>query len=180
MTVQLVGPEGVQLWTPAMHGLIAATFNPASATNNVSVNTQLFTGRIPLRTAKKVTNLVAYVGTASGTLTTAVGGVWKLDGTLIARTASQTTGWSTTGLKTMALTAEAGQSLILPAADVLVGVLPVGGSVGFYGSASGVAALVNANLSSPALASSATSMGTLPTTLSGLGAFSSMPWIGLS
>lgn len=63
--------------------------------------------RMVLRGPQTVTNIVAAVGTAGATLTSAqnFAGLYDATGTRVAVTGDQTTAWGTTGVKTMALTA---------------------------------------------------------------------------
>lgn len=176
------GSSAATSWVPSDSGLLAATYDPQRATSSTAASTgNIITSRVPVKAAVTVTNLLMFVQSESATLTGARGAIYKLNGTLIAQTASQTTGWASTGLKTMALTAEVGQSLVLPAADVIAAFWVAGGTVAMQGTPNGATALVNVGLSDPAYRSSATAGNvSLPTTLSGLGAFNAMIWAGLS
>jgi hypothetical protein len=101
------------VWAPSDHGLIAAMFDPAQNQNAVSGWTAgwLSAGRVPTDRPATVTNIVMRMQAAGATLSNCFAGLYSVSGTLIAKTADQSTPWQSTGIKTMALTAESGQSL---------------------------------------------------------------------
>jgi hypothetical protein len=104
--------------TPGDWGFAAWTFPIYTAHTVGKILTtagSVFGSGLYVRRPVTVTNLVAMVTVAGGTLT--AGDCWGMlyssAGTLIAQTADQATPWATAGLSTMALTAKTGQSLTL-------------------------------------------------------------------
>lgn len=99
---------GFEAWTFPIH-------NCHTTGKILTTGGSVFGSAIFVRRTFTMTNLVAMVTVAGGTLT--AGDCWGLlynsSGTLIAQSADQTTPWSTAGLQTMALTAKTGQSLTL-------------------------------------------------------------------
>jgi hypothetical protein len=105
-SVELASQAG---WTAADNGWLTWNFDLSlcPATFNALTGGTIYLQRLNLRRACSVTNVIIFVGTAGGTLTTAqnFGGLYNSAGTLVAATADQTTNWGSTGLKTMALAA---------------------------------------------------------------------------
>jgi hypothetical protein len=91
-------------------GVNAAASTPVMAT----LVPWLFKVQIPRGIT--LTNLHVNVATAGATLTAGsnLGAIYLSNGTRIATTADQSTNWTTTGFKTMALTVDASQSLTVP------------------------------------------------------------------
>lgn len=182
--VKWAAPAASPLWTPQMNGLLTASLDPAAATTQLNLSAAYITTvRLPVPAAITVTNLLVLIMGGSGTLTTALGLLYKLDGTLIAKTASQVTPWASAGLKTMALTAEAGQSLALPAADVIVGLFCEGGAPTAKCGPTGDSLIINAGLSSPAYRAGyvdPAGSGTAPNPITGVTADGKLVWAALS
>jgi hypothetical protein len=103
-------------WMPEDSGLLASTMDPLLASAQVQIGFTagwLVALRAALKKPATVTNILWWVQAAGATLSNCYAGLYSNSGTLIAKTADQSTPWQSTGLKTMALTAEAGQSLDL-------------------------------------------------------------------
>jgi hypothetical protein len=102
-------------WIPEDNGLIAAMFDPLLNSGAVTGWTAgwLFAGQVSTNKPATVTNIVMRMQAAGATLSNCFAGLYSNSGTLIAKTADQSTPWQSTGIKTMALTAESGQSLDL-------------------------------------------------------------------
>lgn len=104
-------------WAPEDNGLLLASIDPASAqTTAVSGTGILHVAKIWVPTTTTVANIRLVVPVVGATLTAGQNkaGIYSSSGTLIAQTADQAANWASgTGTKTMALTAEAGQSLTL-------------------------------------------------------------------
>lgn len=106
----------VQDITPEEIGFKAWSFDPIYATLNVALPAgQIVFARVPIPETITLANLHVYVDVAGATLTAgqSFGLVYSKTGTLLGRTADQASAWVSTGEKTMALTAEAGQSLAI-------------------------------------------------------------------
>ncbi len=123
----VVTAQVLQRWAPAYleqprhMGMLAWPYDVAQASTNGGAGTDkvLYLTKVYLPESFTVTNLLAFVATAGASLTSAQGAVFDGSGNQtgggagvqIATTASQTTTWTSTGLKTMALTADASCSL---------------------------------------------------------------------
>lgn len=104
------------LLQPRHNKLLAWTYPPELSLSSVAgTGGVLYLGRVYIPETITVANLLMYVGIAGATLTAAQNwaGFYDASGALIAKTADQTTAWASAGLKTMALTAEAGKSLTI-------------------------------------------------------------------
>lgn len=87
-------------WTYDPATVLSGTVLPAVATLNLC--------RIPLRRARTITNVLAYMSGAGDTLTHSYLALFKSDGTLLGQSADQSTAWGvggTTGLHTVPLAA---------------------------------------------------------------------------
>lgn len=108
------------VWRPADSGLLASSIDAAVCNQIIGVSAgTMRTARIWVRAPMTVTNLIVGKWANGSALTGALGLLYKLDGTLIARTADQSTAWTANETQTMALTAESGQSLNLTGEDVI-------------------------------------------------------------
>lgn len=179
-------------WVAEDNGFLASNFDPALANNGL-----LYTGgfvtatRIWIPETITVTNLVVWVPVAGATLTADQnwGGLYRSDNTLLAKTASQHTAWQSTGLKTMALTAEAGQSLTIPGGQgtwIYAALLANGTTKPSFGGRdiAGASTMVNLN-NTPATGyrsayQAAGGLTALPATLGALLTYGGPPWFGLS
>ena len=95
------------LWTPADHGLLAWTYDPALASNTtVAVSGTKYVQRIKIGQPITVSNIIMVLPTAGNTLTSNQNGCALYDstGVQIGVTADQTASWVSTGVKTMAIT----------------------------------------------------------------------------
>lgn len=117
---------------PADLGFKAWTFDPILATLNAALPAgQIVFSRVPIRETLTIANLHVYVDVIGATLTSgqSFGLVYSSGGVLLGRTASQSTAWTTTGEKVMAVTVEGGQSLTVtgsPTAYVIAAAYSVG------------------------------------------------------
>lgn len=105
-TWTLPGGEGMAF--PSDQGLIAWSYDPAIPSNGsapASGTIQLV--KLIIRNACTVTNVLANVSGAGATLTAGqnLAGLYNSAGTLLSATADQSGSWTSTGLKTMALSA---------------------------------------------------------------------------
>src|SRR5512142_3275873 len=127
------------------YGLEYETFPAYAAGGTAILGTggSVYGTAIQVRRGFTVTNLVASVTTAGGTLT--VNSSWGLlfnsAGKLVAKTADQSTAWATAGLQTMALTAVT--SLTLPAGTYLCAVVFTGTILPTFAKSGAPAALFN-------------------------------------
>lgn len=173
------------LWQPSDNGLITWSYDPAEAPNaNGGAAGWLLTVLLPIRTQVTVANMHIVVTTGGTPMAGQnFGAIWSTTGTLIAKTADQASSWNTAGMKTMALTAEAGQSLTLPAGYVIAGYLYNGTGASFArANTSTRTELINAGRSSPAMRAGAKGSGftAIPSSLSGVSADSQPYWMALS
>lgn len=111
-------------WQASDNNFLGADFDPllTDSTGDLLNNGQICLSKTWLPASVTVANLIVIV-TAVGTSLTAGqnwGGLFSSTGTLLAKTADQSTPWATTGVKTMALTVEAGQSLTQGGSGVYV------------------------------------------------------------
>jgi hypothetical protein len=111
-------------WAPAQNALLAANGDPGDAAQRTPQQTSggfVIVARIWVPRTITVANIEMYLKTVGVTLTSNqnFAGLYSSSGTLIAKTADQSANWvagsapAGVGLKTMALTAESGQSLTL-------------------------------------------------------------------
>jgi hypothetical protein len=113
---RLVRSPGIG-FVPADAGLLLSSCDPAEASGTMQPGAGfIYLTMVRAESAVKVTNIVAQVNTAGATLTSGqcLAGIYDMDGNLRAKTADQSTAWTTTGLKTMALTAQGSYTLTLP------------------------------------------------------------------
>ncbi len=92
----------------------AADFEGAALSNAPALTAGVvYVFKIPVPSPITITNVLAYVNTGGSTLTTAqnFSAVFNSAGTRLGLSADQTTPWATSGVKTMALTVDGGQSL---------------------------------------------------------------------
>lgn len=88
-------------------GYLAWTYEPALASSTVVLASSTLTVcRVKVPTTLNVTNVLYDVTTAGATLTSGQNfvGIYNNSGQLVASSADQSTGWTSTGLKTTALT----------------------------------------------------------------------------
>jgi hypothetical protein len=97
-------------FSPEDHGFLGWTFDPMFAqSSTVGTAGTLYINKVKLPGPAQITNLHLFVGTAGATLTASqcYALLYSPAGVLLGQTAAQNTAWTTTGLKTMALTASA-------------------------------------------------------------------------
>lgn len=139
----------------AVYGWKGVTCDPGIVSGTYTVGTQALNGGLlTVNADATLANFHLYVSGAGVTLSGAYACVWNVGGTLLGKTADQATGWTSTGFKSMALTAESGQSLAVTAGQrLIVGVTiaSAGTSVTMLRSNINAAAAVNLGLSSPAM-----------------------------
>lgn len=100
-------------WVPSDNGLLASNMDPGEATSQVDGAVgEILWSKVWVPQRVTVANLVVMVSSPGDTLSSGnFGGLYSSAGTLIAKTAEQSTNWATAQTWSMALTAEAGQSL---------------------------------------------------------------------
>lgn len=180
ITSQLI--DGVPTtWYPVDHGLLSWAFDPAHATNTYTLATAgtLYTVDVKVGANTTVSNIIYDVTTAGGTLTASqcFVGVYQA-GVLLGTSASQTTPWGSTGVKTTALVTP----VVVQEGLVTVAFFFNGTTGPTLSSGSGVAA-VNAGIAatSSRFATAATSATTaLPAALGTKAALVQSPWVALS
>lgn len=171
---------------PAMYSLKGAVCDPLHATSAPAPGNQnLRTTLIPVPEAVTVANMLLVITGSGGsgfTAGQALCGLWSITGTLIAKTADQASVWNSAGVKTMALTAESGQSLSLSAGLYIAGILcNASTQPTMCAPPAGIDTLVNLGKSSPAYrAGFISSQTSIPTTLSGVTISTQAWWLGLS
>lgn len=165
------------LWKPTDCGLVGSTFDAGlgGAAFNL-VRGTVHVGRMPLADTNTISSLEVHITGAGVALATSFAGVWSLAGALLATTADQSALWTSTGVKTMALTAP-----VTVTGDVLVGVLCVTATTvpammftNNYASAAGL----NRGLSSPAYRASTQGSQTAPPATLAPSPDTRTPWIG--
>lgn len=119
--------HGRERWTPADHGFLTWTFDPAvvyAAGTALPTAGLMYTTRLHLPVAASVTNIVIYLTGAGVGLTAGqcFAALYR-SGTLIGVSGDQSGTWNSGGTKTMAL---AGGPYALAAGDVIVGLWFVG------------------------------------------------------
>jgi hypothetical protein len=98
-------------------GLKLASFDPLHATSTFTPGSNfIYMAQLKVPHTITVANLLMIVSVAGATLTSgqSLAGIYDSDGNLWAATADQSTVWTSTGAKVMALTAQGGRSLTLP------------------------------------------------------------------
>ena len=103
-------------WAPSHNGLKAASMDPTLATTNSALaGGFVWVRKIWVPETITVVNFELGVVAAGATLTAGqnFAGIYSSAGTLIAKTGDLSGVWNSTGMKTAALTAEAGQSLTI-------------------------------------------------------------------
>jgi hypothetical protein len=171
-------------WSPVDNGFLGATFDPALSQSNQAVVTAgvLSVARIRITENGTIGNAMLHVGVAGSGLTSAqcLLGIYNSVGTLIGKSADLSGVLNSTGLKTIAVTAESGQSLaVLTGAIVYVGLLQNGTTPAqLRGPATGA---VNANVSG--FGNRFSTMGTgqtaLPTPLASLASGATQPVVAV-
>jgi hypothetical protein len=109
-------PDHSYSWKPADSGLLLATADPVLCSTQLQPSAgPIFLAKVWVPVSTTVANLLMYVQTAGATLTAGqnLAGIYNPAGTLVAQTADQSSGtaWNTIGWKTMALTAQGGQTI---------------------------------------------------------------------
>jgi hypothetical protein len=102
------------VWMPRHNNLLFGSGDPTAAAATQAMNVGLLRlAKIWIPEAVVVASLVIHVVSSGATLTAGqcFAGLYDSSGALIAKTADQSSAWLTTGVKVMALTAEAGKSL---------------------------------------------------------------------
>lgn len=146
---------GSPLWEPHWNVLLAANYDPQIATSVTSVAGGYgYGGKVYIPQDCTISNVLAYVYSAGSALTAnqCQIGVFNSSGTLVGRNSDVSAAFQSTGLKTVAITAESGQSLAETAGDWVHIVALFNGTTKpqFYGFTAAVSALVNAGLAAAA------------------------------
>lgn len=114
-------------WAPSDNGLLAGNFDPGEAGDQIdTLNGEILWSKLWVPQRVTIANLVANLSSpGSGFSSGNYGMLYSSAGTLVAKTAEQSTPWATAGVKSMALTVEGGQSLTLggPGVYVIAGVM---------------------------------------------------------
>ncbi len=173
-------------WAAPDHNLLAWSLDVGTAANNsaIAVAGTLYLVRVHLPVQSSVTNVIIYLTSAGVGLTSGqnFAGLYTSAGNLIASTADQTTGWGTTGLKTMALS---GGPFSEAAGDYYIG-LYANWSATAPSLARGTniaATFANAGLVSPNFRAATANTGlttALPATSGSPNASAFLWWVGLS
>lgn len=104
-------------WRPVHNKLLAASCDPATATSLLAISAGfIWLNKIWVPDTITVANMHIGIQVAGASLTAGqnLAGLYDASGNLICKTADQATAWQSTGMKSMPLTAEAGQSLTIP------------------------------------------------------------------
>lgn len=127
------GSSAAGAYDASWNGLLTANFDPTRANSNASLFTSggVSFARLFAPSAITIANIWCIVNTAGVTLAGTGAVVYSAAGVLLGRTASQDTSWDSTGVKTMAVTAESGQSLAIAAGGSFI--------VGFIATTGGTA-----------------------------------------
>jgi hypothetical protein len=167
------------LWKPGDSGLLGSTFDAGvgGAAFNL-VRGTVHAGRVPLADAHTISSLEIHVQGAGVALANCFAGVYALDGTLLGSTADQSGVWTSTGVKTMPLTAP-----ITVTGDVIVAIICVTATtvpaVMFTNNYASAAGLNRGLAPTAARACSMAGQAGLPAVLAP-GLDSRIPWIGVA
>lgn len=183
-----VGPTGPaqdsSYPTPATYGFLAWTTSPdpITAATQIAAPGKVGYFRLRLVNAATASKLWCHVGTAGAGLTAGQNfiGLYTGDGTLLAGSADQTTAWSSTGIKSAAITPQN-----LQAGDYLIVILSNGTTLPAFNRAPLVQpGLVNANLpitvAGLRVGLGQSSQTTLPATIVGATEHNSLIWCAVS
>jgi hypothetical protein len=97
-------PAPGALWLPADYGVLGWTYDPYLASNTTTlVAGQAIALQIQVPSALSVTNIVLFLNNAGVTLTNAYAGLYSSAGVQLGVSADQSTAWSSSGQKTIAL-----------------------------------------------------------------------------
>jgi hypothetical protein len=139
---------GSGAFLPADVGLLAASIDPATTTTNSGAlpNSQMVVIKLRTDIAISVANIVCFVQTAGATLTAgqSFAALYDSSKTLVGQTADQSTAWTTTGLKNMAL---AGGPFSIPAGYFYVAFVSTGTTRPTLRRSAGGTSIVNGVLS---------------------------------
>ena len=88
-------------------GLVSQTFDRENSGGGgtILIDGSVYFGLMPFRAGQVINNLSILITTQATTMSIGKLGLYDLSGNLLASTASQTTAWESTGVKTAALTA---------------------------------------------------------------------------
>ncbi|MFF7949136.1 polysaccharide deacetylase family protein [Streptomyces griseorubiginosus] len=170
-------------WAPEDHGFLTWTFEPqmCASSGNLPTTGTLQLARVHVPVATTITNIVLFVQTAGATLTSGqnFAGLYTSGGTLLSATADQSTAWTSTGTKTMALSA----AQAVAAGDYYIGFYANGTTAPAFSRAAGAFSIINTGLSNAASrwATGATGLTTaLPASAGTLASSSNSWWAALS
>jgi hypothetical protein len=107
-------PDHTYPWKASDSGLLLATFDPVLCSSTLQPSAgYIWVAKLWVPVSVTIANLKMYVSTAGATLTANenLAGIYNSNGSLVAETADQSGVWNSTGWKTMALTAQSGQSI---------------------------------------------------------------------
>lgn len=174
--------------TPLQHGFVEWNFDPmaiSTGSGSAAVSGTIYLMKITSCAGGVIKNIVATIGSGTTPALTSgqnYAGIYSNSGTQLAVTTDQTTDWSTTGLKIMALTSEV---TIQAGQDYFVALVSNGSTLpSFVASAGASTTTANANLANAAKRFSTNGSGTsLPSSVdlssnSGVGA--KAYWVALS
>lgn len=179
------GTGGVGTWSPADQGLISWAYEPEGAiVNTTNVAGTLYLSQLKVSSAASVTNVCAWINVAGATLTAnqCFAGLWRNDGTLVAITADQSTNWTLTGLRVMAL---AGGPFALAAGIYYFGFWANGTTQPTWARVQGGTGVSNLNTNAPNLRfatanTGLTTAGTAPNPFGAQSTNANVPWAALS
>lgn len=168
---------------PEEHGLLGWSFDPSHGQGTaIGTGGVLYLTKIKLLAAATITNVGLYVVTAGATLTAnqCFASLYSASGVLLAATANQATNWTSTGLKTMALSS----AQAVNSGYVYVGFYSVGTTQpAFLRGSSQAAASINVGLATPVMRYSSANTGLTtasPSTFSAQTATANAIWAAVS
>jgi len=110
---QILTAGALKIWTPSQviaprhHGLKAWNYDPGTtSSSSANVSGTIYAQKIYLPEDMPITNIVLVIGTAGATLTSgqSLVGLYSQTGTQIGVSADQSANWTSSGVKTIALT----------------------------------------------------------------------------
>ncbi|MFN0088661.1 MAG: hypothetical protein ACKVWR_00105 [Acidimicrobiales bacterium] len=174
--------DNVSAPVPGDQALLAWAYDPAAAVNSLAgTSGTLYVVRMRLAEAATISSIVAYVGTAGATLTAAqnLAGLYDAAGVRLGVTADQSSAWTSTGTKVMALTAP----VEVPAGVYWAALLAVGTTTpAFTRSAGSASASVGQTAAPYRFSIAGTGQTSMPATITP-GSVTAAPvayWVGLA
>lgn len=170
-------------WTPADHGLLSWTYDPAQAAAGSILGTagQVNFARLHIPFSCSITNIWLYITSAGSGLTSgqSFAGLYSSAGNLLGATADQSTPWASTGSKSMAIS---GGAVAVTPGDYLIGFFSNGTTLPtFLRGVSQAANSVNLSAANSRFGTASSGNTTaMPSAIGTLAVASNAWWVGLN